>query len=42
MNELLERIRVAPEICHGKPCVKGTRIYFLPFGKLRVRFDDRA
>jgi uncharacterized protein (DUF433 family) len=26
MNELLERISVDPEICHGKPCVKGTRI----------------
>lgn len=26
MNELLERISVDMEICHGKPCVKGTRI----------------
>ena len=26
MNALLERISVDPEVCHGKPCVKGTRI----------------
>lgn len=23
---ILERISVNPEICHGKPCIKGTRI----------------
>ena len=22
-----ERITINPEICHGKPCVKGTRIW---------------
>jgi uncharacterized protein (DUF433 family) len=26
MNALLQRISVDPEVCHGKPCVKGTRI----------------
>lgn len=26
MSNLLERISVNPNICHGQPCVKGTRI----------------
>ncbi len=26
MNPLLERISVDPEICGGRPCIKGTRI----------------
>ncbi len=26
MSSLLERITVDPNICHGQPCVKGTRI----------------
>ena len=26
MAELLERITVSPNICHGQPCVKGSRI----------------
>jgi uncharacterized protein (DUF433 family) len=26
MPELLDRILIDPRICHGKPCVKGTRI----------------
>jgi len=25
-EELLERISVDPNICHGKPCFKGTRV----------------
>lgn len=25
MGSLLERITVDPEICHGKPCVRGMR-----------------
>ncbi|MBM4466052.1 MAG: DUF433 domain-containing protein [Chloroflexi bacterium] len=25
-GELLERISVDPNICHGKPCFKGTRV----------------
>lgn len=27
MNELLSRISVDPEICFGKPCIRGTRIW---------------
>jgi uncharacterized protein (DUF433 family) len=26
-QELLERVIVDPDICAGKPCIKGTRIY---------------
>lgn len=26
MADLLQRISVDPEVCHGQPCVKGTRI----------------
>jgi uncharacterized protein (DUF433 family) len=25
MKELLKRITIDPEICHGKPCVRGMR-----------------
>lgn len=27
MNPLLQRITVDPNICFGKPCIKGTRIW---------------
>lgn len=27
MNALLERIAVDPNVCFGKPCVRGTRIW---------------
>lgn len=27
MNPLLQRISVAPNICFGKPCIRGTRIW---------------
>jgi uncharacterized protein (DUF433 family) len=27
MNTLLNRIVIDPEVCGGKPCVKGTRIW---------------
>lgn len=27
MNPLLERIRIDPNVCFGKPCIKGTRIW---------------
>jgi uncharacterized protein (DUF433 family) len=27
MNGLLNRISINPEICFGKPCIKGTRIW---------------
>ena len=26
MDESVDRISIHPEICHGKPCIKGTRI----------------
>lgn len=25
MNTLIERITIDPEICHGKPCIRGMR-----------------
>lgn len=25
MNKLLNRITINPEICHGKPCIRGMR-----------------
>jgi uncharacterized protein (DUF433 family) len=27
MNPLLQRINIDPDICGGRPCVKGTRIW---------------
>lgn len=27
MNPLLQRIRIDPQVCFGKPCVRGTRIW---------------
>jgi uncharacterized protein (DUF433 family) len=27
MNPLLNRIIIDPEICFGKPCIRGTRIW---------------
>jgi uncharacterized protein (DUF433 family) len=27
MNEPLDRISIDPNICFGKPCIKGTRIW---------------
>ena len=27
MNALLDRITIDPEVCGGKPCIKGTRIW---------------
>ena len=27
MNTLLDRISVDPNVCFGKPCIKGTRIW---------------
>lgn len=27
MNHLLERISIDPNICFGKPCIRGTRIW---------------
>lgn len=25
MNKLIDRITIDPEICHGKPCIRGMR-----------------
>ena len=27
MNPLLERISINPQVCGGKPCIKGTRVW---------------
>lgn len=27
MNKLLQRISIDPNVCFGKPCIKGTRIW---------------
>jgi uncharacterized protein (DUF433 family) len=27
MNTLLDRIEINPNVCFGKPCIKGTRIW---------------
>ena len=27
MNELLQRISIDPNVCFGKPCIRGTRIW---------------
>lgn len=27
MSELLERISINPNVCFGKPCIRGTRIW---------------
>jgi uncharacterized protein (DUF433 family) len=27
VNTLLERIAIAPEICGGRPCIRGTRLW---------------
>lgn len=27
MNALLERVTVDPQVCGGKPCIKGTRVW---------------
>ena len=27
MNNRRERISIDPKVCHGKPCIKGTRIW---------------
>jgi uncharacterized protein (DUF433 family) len=27
MADLLERVRIDPAVCGGKPCIKGTRIW---------------
>jgi len=29
MEKLMERISVDPKVCHGQPCLKGTRMGYL-------------
>jgi uncharacterized protein (DUF433 family) len=26
MDDLLDRIRIDPGVCHGRPCIRGTRV----------------
>ena len=43
MNTLLKRISVDPNVCFGKPCIKGTRIWvslILDFLADRMTFDE--
>ncbi len=35
MNELLTRITIVPDICHGKPCIRNLR-YPVNFTKIGV------
>jgi hypothetical protein len=42
-NALLDRIVVDPKICHGQPCIKGTRILVHTILELlEAGFDNRA
>ena len=43
MNPLLERIAVDPNVCFGKPCIRGTRIWvslILDFLSNRISVDE--
>jgi len=43
MNKLLQRISVDPNICFGKPCIRGTRIWvslILDFLADDMSFDE--
>ena len=50
MNPLLERILVDPNICFGKPCIRGTRIWVsllldflaagMTFGKILAEYPQ--
>lgn len=41
-NELLERVTVDPQVCHGKPCIRGLRypVTSLRFTTARQASDD--
>jgi len=36
------RISIDPEICHGKPCVKGTRIMLASLGGLQKTVNHKS
>ena len=43
MNPLLQRISVDPNVCFGKPCIRGTRIWvslLLDFLANDMSFDE--
>ncbi len=43
MNPLLQRISIDPNVCFGKPCIKGTRIWvslMLDFLASGTSFDE--
>lgn len=43
MNPLLQRISIDPNICFGKPCIRGTRIWvslILDFLAAGTSFDE--
>jgi uncharacterized protein (DUF433 family) len=43
MNPLLQRISVDPNVCFGKPCIRGTRIWvslILDFLDSGMSFDE--
>lgn len=43
MNTLLQRISIDPNVCFGKPCIRGTRIWvslILDFLANGMSFDD--
>ncbi|MEK7399605.1 MAG: DUF433 domain-containing protein [Candidatus Poribacteria bacterium] len=43
MNKLLERISIDPNVCFGKPCIRGTRIWvslLLDFLADGMSFDE--
>jgi hypothetical protein len=41
MNPLLSRVSVAPNVCFGKLCIRGTRIDFLASGESRRGFAGK-
>lgn len=52
MENLLDRIEIDPEICHGQPCIRGTRILVsvvlrlaeegLSFAQIREEYPELA
>jgi len=40
--QLLERISIDPNVCFGKPCIKGTRIWVSLLLDMLANLDNRA